>query len=83
MLKTLYFTPFHGHFIKDKTESGSWTELALRFLLNQINIFLPIYIKASPSTKSDLFLCNPLDFPFRLQLDDGHFAFRAFPWAWQ
>lgn len=77
------FAPFHGHFIKDKTESGSWTELGLRFLLKQINIFLPIYIKAFLSMKSHLFLSNPLDFSFHFQLDGGHFAFRAFPWAWQ
>lgn len=77
------FTPFHGRFIKDRTESGSWTEPGLRFLLKQINIFLPIYIKALPSSKSRLFLSKPLDFPFHFQPDDGHFAFRAFPWAWQ
>lgn len=63
-------------------ELGSWTEPGLRFLLKQISIFLPIYV-TFPSTKSRFFLSNPLDFPFHFQLDDGHFAFRAFPWAWQ
>lgn len=42
-------------------ELVSLTELGLKFLFKQINIFLPIYIKAFRCTKSCLFFFSALD----------------------